>query len=169
MTQIHDADREQRKAQSHNMDCPALLQRGPCACRAPLTSNPIVLVCGNCLTYYLPTGKEGEPCPGCNTTGRFYRSTNDVGIREFLGRLVRLEWIAWAKEQPDPKTSWTTAPQSYLPSPGEHCRHQITPRNGWCLQCVADYLRATRPAEKATAPQRPETGHPMLCGCPECM
>jgi hypothetical protein len=27
-------------------------------------------------------------------------------LREELGRAVREEWIAWAKEQPAPKTSW---------------------------------------------------------------
>lgn len=26
--------------------------------------------------------------------------------REFLGRIVRMEWVAWAKEQPSPKSSW---------------------------------------------------------------
>src|ERR1041385_5310175 len=30
----------------------------------------------------------------------------------------------------------------YLPTPGEHCKHQVSPRNGWCLQCVAKYLAA---------------------------
>lgn len=27
-------------------------------------------------------------------------------LREQLGRLVRLEWIRWAQEQPDPKPTW---------------------------------------------------------------
>lgn len=26
--------------------------------------------------------------------------------RELLGRVVRDVWVRWAKEQPDPKTSW---------------------------------------------------------------
>ena len=28
--------------------------------------------------------------------------------REPLGRIVRETWVAWAKEQPDPKPSWLT-------------------------------------------------------------
>jgi hypothetical protein len=28
--------------------------------------------------------------------------------RELLGRVVRAAWVAWAKEQPDPKPSWLT-------------------------------------------------------------
>ena len=28
--------------------------------------------------------------------------------RETLGRIVRETWVAWAKEQPDPKGSWLT-------------------------------------------------------------
>jgi hypothetical protein len=27
---------------------------------------------------------------------------------ENLGRMVRDEWVAWAREQPDPKPSWLT-------------------------------------------------------------
>ena len=35
--------------------------------------------------------------------------------REDLGRLVRETWIAWAREQPDPKPSWLV-PFSPMPS-----------------------------------------------------
>ena len=31
---------------------------------------------------------------------------NFAAHRENLGKLVRAVWIAWAKEQPDPKPSW---------------------------------------------------------------
>lgn len=27
-------------------------------------------------------------------------------VREFLGKLVRFEWVEWAREQPSPKPSW---------------------------------------------------------------
>ena len=33
-------------------------------------------------------------------------SEGRAGRREFLGQIVREEWIAWAKEQPSPKASW---------------------------------------------------------------
>lgn len=31
---------------------------------------------------------------------------NRATRRDHLGRIVREAWIAWAKEQPDPKPSW---------------------------------------------------------------
>ncbi len=30
----------------------------------------------------------------------------DSDLREFLGKLVRAEWVKWAREQPSPKPSW---------------------------------------------------------------
>lgn len=30
----------------------------------------------------------------------------DAVNREFLGKLVRMEWVKWAREQPTPKQSW---------------------------------------------------------------
>ena len=32
--------------------------------------------------------------------------TMDHHDREFLGRLVRMEWVKWAREQDDPKPHW---------------------------------------------------------------
>jgi hypothetical protein len=32
----------------------------------------------------------------------------DPAHREFLGQLVRMEWVKWAREQPNPKPSWLT-------------------------------------------------------------
>lgn len=35
-------------------------------------------------------------------------------LRDALGRVVREEWVAWAREQPDPKPSWLV-PYDELP------------------------------------------------------
>jgi hypothetical protein len=32
----------------------------------------------------------------------------DPAHREFLGQIVRMEWVKWAREQPNPKPSWLT-------------------------------------------------------------
>lgn len=34
------------------------------------------------------------------------RGTMDHHDREFLGRLVRMEWVKWAREQSNPKPHW---------------------------------------------------------------
>jgi hypothetical protein len=47
--------------------------------------------------------------------------------REALGRLVRDEWIAWAKEQPNPKRSWLL-PWEELPEPDREVDRRIGER-----------------------------------------
>lgn len=47
------------------------------------------------------------------------------------------------------------ASNEYLPTPGEHCKHQSEPRNGWCLQCVHRYLAATGPAPHGVVYDKP--------------
>ncbi len=64
----------------------------------------------------------------------------------YLGFAVPWEYINALRAGLTPEeTRELPETRPYLPSPGEHCRHQITPRNGWCLQCVASYLDAIRP------------------------
>lgn len=45
----------------------------------------------------------------------------------------------------------------YLPTPGQHCKHQTEPRNGWCLQCVHNYLRSWHAMRSPVEPP-PEQG-----------
>jgi hypothetical protein len=47
--------------------------------------------------------------------------------REALGRTVREEWIAWAKEQPDPKPSWLV-PWEGLSEPDKEVDRRIGER-----------------------------------------
>lgn len=49
-------------------------------------------------TLFMPNQVEPpEPTP---------EEIEDAALREVLGKIVRAEWIAWAKEQPCPKPSW---------------------------------------------------------------
>lgn len=58
-----------------------------------------------------------EPCLGCARLAReahtWWEALHAVtahkppdDVREFLGKLVRAEWVKWAREQPNPKPSW---------------------------------------------------------------
>lgn len=47
--------------------------------------------------------------------------------RELLGQLVRDEWIAWAKEQPNPKASWLV-PWEKLSEPDKEVDRRIGER-----------------------------------------
>jgi hypothetical protein len=49
-------------------------------------------------------GEDGFALPGFAVDVRI-RAVPDSD-RDMLGRLVREEWIKWAKEQPNPKPSW---------------------------------------------------------------
>lgn len=51
----------------------------------------------------------------------------DAGLREFLGKLVRMEWVAWAKEQPAPKPSWLVE-WDRLPEPDREVDRRIGER-----------------------------------------
>jgi hypothetical protein len=54
--------------------------------------------CGHC----------GDDWP-CQAVQRPRRVTGGQLLRrEDLGRIVRETWVAWAREQPDPKPSWLT-------------------------------------------------------------
>lgn len=48
-------------------------------------------------------------------------------IREFLGQLVRMEWVAWAREQPHPKATWL-APWHQLTEPEREVDRRIGER-----------------------------------------
>lgn len=45
-------------------------------------------------------------------------------LRERLGRVVRDAWVAWAKEQPDPKAEWLD-PWEALPEPMKEVDRRI--------------------------------------------
>ena len=47
--------------------------------------------------------------------------------REFLGKMVRMEWEAWAREQPNPKASWLT-PWAELTEPEREVDRRIGQR-----------------------------------------
>lgn len=47
--------------------------------------------------------------------------------REFLGKIVRMEWEAWAREQPNPKPSWLT-PWAQLTEPEREVDRRIGER-----------------------------------------
>ena len=47
--------------------------------------------------------------------------------REFYGQIVRLVWIEWAKEQPNPKPSWLV-PWGDLPEPDKEVDRRIGAR-----------------------------------------
>jgi hypothetical protein len=48
----------------------------------------------------------------------------DPGEREFLGRLVRDAWVAWAREHPEPKSSWLI-PYEELPEADREADRRI--------------------------------------------
>jgi len=60
---------------------------------------------------------------------RLYRGAHDsiTGNREALGRIVRWVWIAWAKEQPNPKPSWLV-PWEGLSEPDKEVDRRIGER-----------------------------------------
>jgi hypothetical protein len=67
-----------------------------------------------------------DTCPTCLGTGR--------DIRETLGRIVRDAWVAWAKEQPEPKSGWLD-PWDMLPEPIKEVDRRIG-------MAVLDFLHA---------------------------
>lgn len=69
-------------------------------------------------------------------------------LREFLGQIVRMVWIEWAKEQPHPKSSWL-APWTELSEPDREVDRRIGER---LYRMGADGLY-THPAPKADEEQ----------------
>lgn len=52
---------------------------------------------------------------------------DDAALREDLGKMVRDEWVAWAKEQPNPKPSWLV-PWDGLSEPDKEVDRRIGER-----------------------------------------
>ena len=68
-------------------------------------------------------------CPACGGSGHVGDATAPAGgvtedMREFLGKLVRLEWTRWAAEQPNPKPSWLK-PWTELDEPDKEVDRRI--------------------------------------------
>jgi hypothetical protein len=104
--------------------------------------------------------------------------------RELLGRAVREEWVAWAKEQPDPKPSWLV-PWEELDEPNKEVDRRIGERiarlvesrsEGGEIKCGRCYdvgslpgpaWGISREAAGAAAVAKAE-GKPELIPCPDC-
>lgn len=66
-------------------------------------------------------------------------------MREFLGKLVRLEWTRWAAEQPNPKPSWLK-PWNELDEPDKEVDRRIGEAI-WRFSFARDAALATQGAE----------------------
>jgi hypothetical protein len=69
----------------------------------------------------------------------------EVAHREFLGQLVRMEWGAWAREQPNPKPSWLL-PWAELSEP----EREVDRRIGERIYNMAMDALYTHPATRET-------------------
>lgn len=79
-------------------------------------------------------------------------------LREFLGKLVRAEWMVWAVEQPSPKPSWLT-PWDELTEPEREVDRRIGERL-WNFSHVRDGANLSPVGEPAgfwLAPMEPES------------
>lgn len=70
-------------------------------------------------------------------------------LREFLGKLVRAEWVRWAREQPSPKPSWLES-WNALTEP----EREVDRRIGEAVWRFS-YVRDLHPAPLLAAPEVP--------------
>lgn len=79
--------------------------------------------------------------------------------REHLGRIVRASWIAWAKQQPNPKPSWLV-PWEGLDEPDREVDRRIGEEVTWPLRVahpvVLEELRVTTQERDALRDERDE-------------
>lgn len=75
------------------------------------------------------------------------RMADAIKDREALGRLVREEWIAWAKEQPSSKASWLV-PWEGLSEPDKEVDRRIGVRLAALMPDQIDPLAALEAAER---------------------